>query len=37
MVSMDQSIQGLYRQGRISKEVALGFADKPEQMKRLIL
>ena len=34
MVSMDQSILALYRQGRISKQTALEQADNPEQMAR---
>ena len=37
MISMDQSILDLYRQGRISKDTALEFADEPEQMKRRLL
>ncbi len=34
MVSMDQSILELYRQGKITLETAVGFADNPEQMRR---
>ena len=34
MISMDQSIQALYRAGRIKKETALEYADNPEQMQR---
>ena len=34
MVSMDQSILTLYRQGRISKQTALEQADNPEQLLR---
>lgn len=34
MISMDQSILSLYRAGRISKETALLYADKQEQLKR---
>ena len=34
MVSMDQSILALYRQGRISKQTALEQADNPEQLLR---
>ena len=36
MLSMDQSIQNLYRQGRIEKNTALAYADKPDMMKRLL-
>ena len=34
MVSMDQSILSLYRGGKISKETALLYADKQEQLRR---
>ena len=34
MISMDQAILNLYHTGEISKETALLYADKPEQMKR---
>ena len=34
MITMDQSILELYRAGKITKEVALDYADNPEQMKR---
>ena len=34
MISMDQSILGLYKAGRISREVALSYADNPEQLSR---
>ncbi len=34
MVSMDQSILELYRQGRITRETALSYADNPEQLQR---
>ncbi|NBJ93049.1 type IV pilus twitching motility protein PilT [Parablautia muri] len=34
MISMDQSILGLYQQGRISKETALRFSEHPEQIAR---
>ena len=34
MLSMDQSILALYREGRISKETAISYADHPEQMLR---
>ncbi len=34
MISMDQSILALYRAGKISKDVALEYADRPEQMQR---
>ena len=36
MISMDQSILGLYREGKITKETALEFADNTEQMRRAI-
>jgi len=34
MFSMDQSILELYRQGKITLETAVNFADNPEQMRR---
>ena len=34
MISMDQSIQSLYRSGQITRETALEYADNPEQMQR---
>jgi len=34
MLSMDQSILGLYRGGVISAETALEYADNPEQLRR---
>ena len=34
MVSMDQSILTLFRKGKITKETALLYADRPEQMER---
>jgi len=34
MISMDQSILGLYREELITKETALEYADNPEQMRR---
>ena len=34
MVSMDQAILALQREGEITKETALFYADHPEQMKR---
>ena len=34
MISMDQSILALYREGIITKETALDYADHPEQMHR---
>lgn len=34
MVSMDQSILALYRAGRIRRETAMEYADRPEQMER---
>lgn len=36
MISMDQAIAALCREGKISRETALHYADQPEQMKRLI-
>ncbi len=34
MITMDQSILDLYRGGRITADVALQYADNPEQLKR---
>ena len=34
MISMDQAILKHYREGKITKETALLYADRPEQMKR---
>lgn len=34
MVTMDQAIVKLYHEGKITKETALLYADRPEQMKR---
>ena len=34
MISMDQSILALYKAGRITREVALEYADHPEQLQR---
>ena len=34
MISMDQSLFALYQAGRISRQVALEYADNPEQMQR---
>ena len=34
MISMDQSILTLYREGKITKETALDYADHPEQLLR---
>ena len=34
MISMDQAICRLYQEGRICRETALHYADKPEQVKR---
>lgn len=34
MLSMDQSILNLYQAGRITRQTALAYADKPEQMLR---
>lgn len=34
MISMDQAILGLYRDGVITKETALNFAEQREQMQR---
>lgn len=36
MITMDRSILGLYKAGKITKETAVGFADNPEQLKRLL-
>ena len=37
MISMDQAILTLYQEGNISLDTAMHYADKPEQMRRLIL
>ena len=37
MISMDQAILKLYQEGNISVETAMHYADKPEQLKRMIL
>lgn len=34
MISMDNSILGLYREGKISRETALDYAEHPEQLLR---
>ncbi len=34
MISMDQSILALYRDGKITRETALSYADHPEQLRR---
>ena len=34
MISMDQSILGLYRAGHISLETALDYSDNPDQLRR---
>ncbi len=36
MISMDQSLLGLYKDGLISREIALQYADHPEQLQRLL-
>ena len=36
MISMDQSIQSLLREGRITRETALEYADHPEQLLRIL-
>ena len=36
MISMNQSILGLYKQGLITKETALEYCDNPEQLQRLL-
>jgi hypothetical protein len=36
ILSMDQSIQTLYRAGRITRETALQYAENPELMRRFI-
>ena len=36
MISMDQAIAALYKAGRITRETALYFADRPEQLGRLL-
>ena len=34
MISMDQYILKLYREGKIMKETALDYADHPDQLRR---
>lgn len=36
MVSMDQALAALYREGKISRETAMLYCDRPEQMGRMI-
>ena len=36
MISMDQAIAALHKAGRITRETALYFADRPEQLGRLL-
>ena len=36
MISMDQSILELYREGMITSETALNYADHQEQLRRLL-
>ncbi len=36
MITMDQSIQKLYQEGKITRDTALEYADNPEQMNRLL-
>ncbi len=36
MIAMDQSIAALYKSGRITKEVALDYADHPDQLERVL-
>jgi len=37
MISMDQSILALYREGKITKETAVLYADHPDQLSRQLL
>lgn len=37
MISMDQSILALYRNGLITKETALDYADSPDQLQRQLI
>ena len=37
MCTMDQSIGALYRDGKITREVAMEYADHPEQLKRQLV
>ena len=37
MISMDQSILALYRQGQISAETALSYANNADQLRRKLL
>jgi len=36
MISMDQSILALFREGRITRQTALDYADNPDQLLRLL-
>lgn len=36
MITMDQAIVELYREGKITKETALDYSDNQEQMKRML-
>ena len=36
MISMDQAIAALYKAGRITRDTALYYADRPEQLGRLL-
>ena len=37
MISMDQAILSLYQEGKISKDIALVYADNQEQMQRRLV
>lgn len=37
MISMDQSIARLYKEGKISQETAMHYADNPDQLKRQLV
>ncbi len=37
MISMDQAILNLFRQGKIKKETALSYAGKPDQLERQLI
>jgi twitching motility protein PilT len=37
MISMDTSIMNLYREGKITKETAIGFASNPEMLSKRLM
>ena len=36
MISMDQSLATLYREGKIHRETAMAYADHPESLARIL-